>query len=638
MPLNKAAKVPAWAQTQLDLPPETAEAVLTSLIAQQLVAGSEKGKTKKVTITQAGREALEQLAEFVPQPPPKKEKKPAVPKKSPAEVVAEKVRVKATGLADEDVVTDKALGKPGGTKVTEAQTQAFADTLAELLKSGTLHSHPGGKYGKRPAPTPAELVRKQVEETLATKEGPFTRAALSKPKKNASVDEKQAHDAALDAVIAELVNAKKLFPHSGGKYGQLREVTLADRIRDEVVAKLSEMHDTFKAADLSQPHADAKKKGKTAHAEALEQVVTELVEAKTLFRHPGGRLSKQPYVDPHRDLREVYVLHQFSRAPNRTITRADIELAFPGTGKPEKKQLEAEHPNVARFRGVGCFEMGAPATRATLAELVASGDLRHTGEADGGAYTLTDAGAKRLEQARNAYPVLPPVGDPATPNDAAMRELWEAFVLLRLTEASGFTAGESAVFVGGYKKGSKLNEATAWVLYGELAKAGHVTARWNGTEGEYTLTPKGLRHLAGLSFDGFPEVKVKGTALTALLSAARGEEKAAPAPTPTTPPPADLEAEVMDIFHRLLRERHANIRMVPIHEVRAEVRTKFGDRAASREVFNELLLDMRRAKKVRLVSITDPSRATEQQLQDSVFSVGETFFYMETAHAPVSGG
>lgn len=167
-----------------------------------------------------------------------------------------------------------------------------------------------------------------------------------------------------------------------------------------------------------------------------------------------------------------------------------------------------------------------------------------------------------------------------------------------------------------------------------------MTAWWNGTEGEYTLTPKGLKYLAWLSFDGFTEVKIKGAALTALLSAARSSTAPATAtPTPTgTPSAADLEAAVMDIFHRLLRERHANIRMVPIHEVRAEVRERFGEKAASREVFNELLLDMRRAKKVRLVSIDDRSRATEHQLKDSVFAVGETFFYLEAAHAQVSGG
>lgn len=557
MTLKSATSVPKWAKGQLDLTPETATAVLDSLIAEQLVAGSQKGKTKKVAITQAGREALERLAEFVPQPPPKKEKKPRAPKKSVAEETAEKVRAKAAELGDKPV----SFKPPGGKNPKPVAVAAFEQTVRELIAEGKLFEHPGGKYGRKAPPTLAEVVRAEVDEKLATKEGPFKPADLSKPKQGGNADDKQAHADALANTIAELTAAKKLFPHPGGKYGQL-------------------------------PHVE-----------------------------PDF---------PDRDLREVYTLDVFGRAPDRTITKADIELAFPGKGKPKLKVLETKYPHVARFRGQGCFEMGAPATRQTLEQLVTAGDLRANGEA----YTLTDAGVERLKQARAAYPVLPPVGVPATPDDAAMRQTWEAFVLLRLAEAADLSGGEAVVFAGGYPKGSKLNEATAWVLYGELAKAGHVTARSNGTAGEYTLTPSGLRYLAGLSFDGLDKLTLPGRALTALLAAARGGTTPTPAPTAT--PPADLEAAVMDIFHRLLRERHANIRMVPIHEVRAEVRARFGDKAASREVFNELLLDMRRAKKVRLVSIDDRSRATEQQLQDSVFAVGETFFYMETAHAPVS--
>lgn len=564
LPLTKATKPPGWAAKQLALTPETAAAVLDSLIAEQLVAGSAKGKTKKVAITQAGREALERLAEFVPQPPPKKEKKPRAPKKSLAEQTAEKVRAQAAKLGDKPV----SFKPPGGKNPKPEAVAAFEQTVKDLIAEGKLYEHPGGKYGIRPVPTLAEVVRTDVQTKLDTAEGPFKPADLSKPRRGASAEEQQAHADALATVIAELVAAKKLFPHPGGKYGQL------------------------------------------------------------LYVEPDH---------PDRELREVYTLHQFSRAADHTISIADIELAI-RKGQPNKKTLDAKYPQVARFRGQGCFEMGAPATRQTLEQLAASGDLR--ADEKGEAYSLTAAGAERLKQARAAYPVLPPVGDPATPNDAAMRETWEAFVLLRLAEATNLTGGEAVVFAGGYPKGSKLNEATAWVLYGELAKAGHVSARWNGTEGEYTLTPQGLRHLAGLSFDGLDKLILPGRTLTALLSAARSGPTSAPAPATTTATPsaADLEAAVMDIFHRLLRERHANIRMVPIHEVRAEIRAKFGDRAASREVFNELLLDLRRQDTVRLVSITDRSRATEQQLNDSVFAVGETFFYIENTHAPVSGG
>ena len=90
----------------------------------------------------------------------------------------------------------------------------------------------------------------------------------------------------------------------------------------------------------------------------------------------------------------------------------------------------------------------------------------------------------------------------------------------------------------------------------------------------------------------------------------------------------------MEIFHELLRERFTMIGMVPIHELRKGVSERFGPQAASHAVLDELLLNLRRTKKAKLVPIDDRSRATPAQLQDSVFAVGETFFYMEKAHAP----
>lgn len=635
MTLKSATSVPKWAMGQLDLTPETATAVLDSLIAEQLVAGSQKGKTKKVAITQAGREALERLAEFVPQPPPKKEKKPRAPKKSVAEETAEKVRAKAAELGDKPV----SFKPPGGKNPRPEAVAAFEQTVRELIAEGKLFEHPGGKYGRKAPPpppppkppkkSPAEMVAEKVRAKVAELEERevVTEKTLGKPG-GQKVSEAQTQ--AFLNTLAEFLQAGVLHIHPGGKYGKKAPPTLAEVVRAEVDEKLATKEGPFKPADLSKPKKGGNADDKQAHADALANTIAELTAAKKLFPHPGGKYGQLPHIEPDfpdRDLREVYTLDVFGRAPDRTITKADIELAFPGKGKPKLKVLETKYPHVARFRGQGCFEMGAPASRQTLEQLVTAGDLRANGEA----YTLTDAGVERLKQARAAYPVLPPVGVPATPDDATMRQTWEAFVLLRLAEAADLSGGEAVVFAGGYPKGSKLNEATAWVLYGELAKAGHVTARSNGTAGEYTLTPSGLRYLAGLSFDGLDKLTLPGRALTALLAAARGGTTPTPAPTAT--PPADLEAAVMDIFHRLLRERHANIRMVPIHEVRAEVRARFGDKAASREVFNELLLDMRAADKARLVSITDRSRATEQQLHDSVFAVGETFFYMEAAHA-----
>jgi hypothetical protein len=94
----------------------------------------------------------------------------------------------------------------------------------------------------------------------------------------------------------------------------------------------------------------------------------------------------------------------------------------------------------------------------------------------------------------------------------------------------------------------------------------------------------------------------------------------------------------MDIFQELLRGRFANLRMVPIHEIRSEVAGRFGQHSVSHADFNDRLLDLRRTEKVRLISIDDRSRATSEQLRDSVFAVGETFFYMEQPDALAQSG
>ncbi len=103
-----------------------------------------------------------------------------------------------------------------------------------------------------------------------------------------------------------------------------------------------------------------------------------------------------------------------------------------------------------------------------------------------------------------------------------------------------------------------------------------------------------------------------------------------PPALPTNPPTvAELESSVMGEVEKGLSGKHAALRMVPIHEIRASLKAKHPD--MTDDQFNGLLLDMRRQKKVRLVSIDDRSRATPQQLAGSVFAVGETFFYVERA-------
>src|SRR5262249_45550935 len=144
----------------------------------------------------------------------------------------------------------------------------------------------------------------------------------------------------------------------------------------------------------------------------------------------------------------------------------------------------------------------------------------------------------------------------------------------------------------------------------------------------------------------------KGETLNALLEAARLVGKQFTPPAIEQPPeqPAeqiaqpvqvsgttDLERIVLETFEELRRGKYADSGLVPIHEVRAVVRTRQGDAAAQHDVFDEVVLGLMRAKKLRLAPIADPSRVEPQQLQDAIAGVGETLFYLEPVHelAPV---
>ena len=185
----------------------------------------------------------------------------------------------------------------------------------------------------------------------------------------------------------------------------------------------------------------------------------------------------------------------------------------------------------------------------------------------------------------------------------------------------------------------KLNHATAWKVRDKLAQQGYIAVQWDGKEGCYTLTPNGKLYLTTLPFNALGEVKVKGSALTELLEAARGESPRTEMQVPHSAlTSTQLETPVMDIFLELLRERFTILGMVPIHEIRQVDSDRLGAQAASHAVLDETLLALRRKDTLRLISISDRSRATPEQLQDSVFAVGETFFYAEKTHAPTPVG
>jgi DNA-binding PadR family transcriptional regulator len=360
----------------------------------------------------------------------------------------------------------------------------------------------------------------------------------------------------------------------------------------------------------------------------------------------GGKLNLPENTDAS-VAREVYLLDALARAPKRTISKNDLDVGFGGKGKLKAKELSATLPHLAMFRDQSCLGLNPATTRAILTELAFRGDIQVLRTEGTESYSLTAGGIASLARLRSQCPVLPPTGKPSSAPNEAVRRGREAFLLLKLLQSARYALWESDSAIGSYPKPLKLNSATAWKVRRELVREGYIELNWDGNEGCYTLTPTGKRHLATLPFDALGEVKVKGSALTELLSAAREGAKPEAGATPTraesqSTEPAltgtQLEAEIMDIFHELLRERFANLDMVPIHEIRREVAERHGAYTASHAVFDDLFLGLRREKKLRLISISDRSRATFEQLRDSIVGVGETFFYAERTHAPAHGG
>ena len=231
-----------------------------------------------------------------------------------------------------------------------------------------------------------------------------------------------------------------------------------------------------------------------------------------------------------------------------------------------------------------------------------------------------------------------PAGKPAPASKETLRRAREAYLLLKLFQSAKRTLWGSDAHASSKKEPLKLNHATCWQIRGELSRAGHVALNWDGKEGSYTLTPSGVRYLTTLPFDELGEMKIKGAVLTELLAAAREGERStthggSPPPAGSALTAEQLETAVTDTFHDLLRGEFAGLQMVPIHELRRVVAERFGPHAASHSAFDERLLDLRRTDKLRLISIDDRSRATPDQLRNSISAVGETFFYAEKAHA-----
>jgi DNA-binding MarR family transcriptional regulator len=168
----------------------------------------------------------------------------------------------------------------------------------------------------------------------------------------------------------------------------------------------------------------------------------------------------------------------------------------------------------------------------------------------------------------------------------------------------------------------------------------------------YELTEQG-EELLGAS-DQYPgaEFTLTGREFNRICEAVRHggfdaqpPEQARPAPkeqapaAPVQPEPVEVKAPVtlttsvlLELVEELRSERYLRTGMVPIWDLRRQVAARIGQEAATHATLDPLLKQLRRQDRVRLVSIADRSRATTDQLDDSIPGENETFFYVEFAH------
>lgn len=95
------------------------------------------------------------------------------------------------------------------------------------------------------------------------------------------------------------------------------------------------------------------------------------------------------------------------------------------------------------------------------------------------------------------------------------------------------------------------------------------------------------------------------------------------------------EAEIRDYITQELPDMiaQADAGMLPIHELRANIKNTFGKDAASHAVLDPLLFQMRREGNLEIGGLSDLSRGNEQQLNDSITQrhgeQRQTFFWLE---------
>jgi len=268
---------------------------------------------------------------------------------------------------------------------------------------------------------------------------------------------------------------------------------------------------------------------------------------------------------------------------------------------------------------------------------------------------LTESGAAYLATLP-AWPppkVVKPVHD-----DAQLLAQQQAYALFQLFIAKGgkFSAAQLRTKLMGAKaKLVRFDAATVEWVMSLLVADGSVIEQRRGKSVSWQPVESAASRLAKLEQHPEVELTLNGAAWNAVKltnAGASSVSQSPPQPSPgvpgkgvrlaspalsasdrgstsnALPSAAEFEDIILAEFRELLREKHWHTGMVPIHEIRQRVAAGQGERAARHDVLDERVRQLRRADRLRLISLSDLSRATPEQLADSIPGDNETFFYV----------
>jgi hypothetical protein len=250
-----------------------------------------------------------------------------------------------------------------------------------------------------------------------------------------------------------------------------------------------------------------------------------------------------------------------------------------------------------------------------------------------------------------------------------LTERRQAYILLRVQLAVGRRLKQSdlaskfnktvlrALDLGHFvtKKGNEeyvLDRPRLNALRDELVNEGYLKRSWEKRTAYLQTTEKGQALLfASHQYESIA-FNITGGELNRLFADAREtllslkdspqsrEELPASANAGSTgdgKPPApeiDLAAEVMAEFEQLLQEQPNDVEMIPIHLVRRRIAQRLGEAAAAHDVFDPVIQQLGKQRRLRLVAISDYRDATQDELEASVPGVNETLFYLKPTHEP----